>query len=611
MADVIELLSEHIANQIAAGEVVQRPASAVKELLENAIDAGATDIQLIVKDAGKELIQVTDNGKGMSPTDARMSFERHATSKIKSIEDLFTIRTMGFRGEALASIAAVAQVEMKTRRHDVEAGTRIVIEGTDVKVQEPCATRPGTSISVKNLFYNVPARRNFLKSTTTEMRNVLDEFTRVALANPSIGFRLWNNGTEQHRLEPGTLKARIVALMGASYEKNLVPVEQRTDLLNIYGFVGKPQASTRTRGMQFFFINGRFIKHPYLNHAVVQAYEGLIEKDSFPFYVLFLEADPARVDVNVHPTKQEVKFEDDRLMYSYLGAAVKHSLARYNIAPSLDFTLNPEIQRLSSVNLPVTDRQREETQKGYLFNTFSGGGQAHAIERNDSLRHWKELYEIAATPAAMNIAGAQPPPAEQQGAAFGDSEGKGKSNMMLIQGAMLATTVKSGMMLIHIRRAQERICYERLLREWNTESAASQRVLFPASYEFNAQDALLLQDALPDLARIGFDISALGKNTFAVQGIPPGLPAGEEKNAMDEVVEQLKHEAPDAVSRRTDMLLAGMARRMSLSTQGMNQPENQQALIDELFACTQPELTPDGKKTFVLLKKEELEGMLG
>jgi len=442
------------------------------------------------------------------------------------------------------------------------------------------------------------------------MRNVLDEFTRVALANPSIGFRLWNNGTEQYRLEGGTLKARIVDLLGASYEKNLVPVEQRTDLLNIYGFVGKPQASTRTRGMQFFFINGRFIKHPYLNHSVVQAFEGLIENGSFPFYVLFLEADPAKVDVNVHPTKQEVKFEDDRLMYSYLGAAVKHSLARYNIAPSLDFTLDPGIQRLSSVNQPVTDRQREETQKGYLFNTFSGGGQAHAIERNDSLRHWKELYEIAATPASINIASAQPS-AEQQSSAFGDADGKGKSNMMLIQGAMLATTIKSGMMLIHIRRAQERICYDRLVREWNNETAASQRVLFPSSYEFNAQDALLLQDALPDLARIGFDISPLGKNTFAVQGIPPGLPAGEEKNAMDEVVDQMKHEAPDTVSRRTDMLLAGMARRMSLSTQAMNQHENQQALIDELFACPQPELTPDGKKTFVLLKREELEGMLG
>jgi DNA mismatch repair protein MutL len=619
VADVIQLLSEHIANQIAAGEVVQRPSSAVKELLENAIDAGATEIQLVIKDAGKELIQVTDNGKGMSPTDARMSFERHATSKIKSIEDLFKIRTMGFRGEALASIAAVAQVEMKTRQAATETGTRIVIEGTEVKLQEPCAINPGTTIMVKNLFYNVPARRNFLKSATTEFRNILDEFTRVALAHPSIAFRLWNNGTEQYRLESDNLKARIVSLLGNTYEKNLVPVEQETDVLKINGFVGKPQASTRTRGMQFFFINGRFIRNAYLNHAVVQAYEGLIEKDSFPFYVLFLEVDPARVDVNVHPTKQEVKFEDDRLMYSYLMAAVKHSLARYNIAPSLDFTLNAEIQQLSAVRMPFTDKQREETQKGYLFNTFSDKGQAHAIERNDSLKHWKELYEIANTPAAANIAGSAantvPAPQEQhvQGTLLSGSqnEGKGKGSMMLVQGSILAATVKSGMMMIHVRRAQERICYERLLREWNNESTSSQRVLFPASYELAPQDAILLQEALPDLVRMGFDISPFGKYTFVVQGIPPGLPAGEEKNVLDEVVEQLKHESPDAVSRRTDMLLAGMARRLANNIQAVTQPEGQEALIDELFACSQPELTPDGRKTFIMLKKEDIEHMLG
>jgi DNA mismatch repair protein MutL len=611
--DVIQLLSEHIANQIAAGEVVQRPASAVKELLENAIDAGATDIQLIIKDAGKELIQVTDNGKGMSPTDARMSFERHATSKIKSIEDLFTIRTMGFRGEALASIAAVAQVELKTRPHDAEMGTRIVIEGTDVKVQEPCAAPAGTSIAVKNLFYNVPARRNFLKSTSTEMRNVLDEFTRVALANPSIGFRLWNNGTEQQRLEPGTLKARIVALLGSANEKNLVPVEERTDLLNIYGFVGKPQASTRTRGMQFFFINGRFIRNAYLNHAVVQAYEGLIEKEAYPFYVLFLEADPARVDVNVHPTKQEVKFEDDRLMYSYLSAAIRHSLARYNIAPSLDFTLNPEIQAMPAVNMPVTERRRDETSRGYLFNTFTEKGQAHFIEPTGSLKHWKDLYEIAATPTP-DAAGALPPTAYATAPAslYGSStEGKGPGNMMLVQGYLLATTVKSGMMLIHLRRAQERICYERLLRSWNSDSAPSQQVLFPMTCELTAQDALLLQEALPHLARIGMDISPMGKNAFAVQGIPPGLPPGDEKQVIDEVIEQLKHESPDAVSGRTDALLATMAKRMARNVQAMTQTDNQQTLIDELFACSQPELTPDGKKTFILLKKDELDNMLG
>ena len=390
MPDVIQLLSDHIANQIAAGEVIQRPASAVKELLENAIDAKATEIQLIVKEAGKELIQVVDNGVGMSPTDARMSFERHATSKIRNINDLFTIRTMGFRGEALASIAAVAQVEMRTRVADMDTGTRLVIEGTEVKVAEPVGTPVGTSIMVKNLFFNVPARRHFLKSNTTEFRHIIDEFIRIALAHPHIGFRLFHNGVEQYHLEAGNLKTRVVSLLGNSYEKNLVPVEEQTDLLNIKGFIGKPEAATRTRGMQFFFINNRFIRNAYLNHAVVNAYEGLIEKEAFPFYVLFLEVDPARVDVNVHPTKQEVKFEDDRLMYTYLNAAVKHALARYNIAPSLDFTLSPEIQQLSSVQLPSTDSDKEDVQKGYLFNNFSQKGQAHFIDKIVGLRHWLE-----------------------------------------------------------------------------------------------------------------------------------------------------------------------------------------------------------------------------
>ena len=624
--DVIQLLSDHIANQIAAGEVIQRPASAVKELLENAIDAGATEIQLIIKDAGKELIQVTDNGKGMSPTDARMSFERHATSKIRNIEDLFKIRTMGFRGEALASIAAVTQVELKTRQATSDAGTRIVIEGTEVKLQEPCAVNPGTTISVKNLFYNVPARRHFLKSTTTELRHILDEFTRVALAYPAIGFRLWNNGTEQFHLTQGNLKERVVALLGHTYEKNLVPVEEQTDMLNIHGFIGKPAAALRTRGMQFFFINGRFIRNSYLNHAVVQAYDGLIEKEAFPFYVLFLEVDPARVDVNVHPTKQEVKFEDDRMMYTYLNSAVRHSLARYNIAPSLDFTLSPEIQQLSSVQLPYTDSQKQETTKGYLYNTFSDKDQAHFIERKDSLRRWKDLYEIAKVPDSSQSAGG-PFDSARDEQSFGgtredqnlqgslltgaETENKGSNGMMLIHGSMLATTVKSGMMLIHIRRAQERIWYERLLAEWNSQNTPSQQVLFPISYETSPQDAVLLTEVLADLARIGFDIAPFGQNTFAVQGIPSGLPAGEEKNVLDEVLDHLKHESPDAVSKRTELLLAHMARRLSRNKHAIMQPEGQQGLIDELFACSQPEYTPDGKKVFVMIRKEDLEQMLG
>ncbi len=615
MPDVIQLLSDHIANQIAAGEVIQRPASAVKELLENAVDAGATEIQLVIKDAGKELIQVIDNGKGMSPTDARMSFERHATSKIKSIEDLFTIRTMGFRGEALASIAAVTQVELKTRQAVSETGTRIVIEGTEVKLQEPCAINAGTSISVKNLFYNVPARRHFLKSATTELRHILDEFTRVALANPGIAFRFFNNGAEQYHLEAGNLKTRIVGLLGNAYSKNLVPVEEKTDMLTIHGFIGKPEAATRTRGMQFFFINNRFIRNAYLNHAVVQAYDTLIEKESFPFYVLFIEVDPSRVDVNVHPTKQEVKFEDDRMMYAYLNAAIKHALARYNIAPSLDFTLNPEIQQLSSVNLPFTERQKEETQKGYLYNTFTEKGQAHFIEKKDSLKRWKDLYEIAQSPVAqqtaLNIPVGDSTPLQSSLDTGAETADKGANNIMLIHGSILATTVKSGMMLIHIRRAQERIWFERLLEQWNSQDAPSQQVLFPASYELSPQDALLLTEVLPDMARIGFDIAPFGQHTFVIQGIPAGLPHGEEKYVLDEIVEHLKHESPDAVGKRTEQLLVNMARRLSRNKNAIMQPEGQQALIDELFACNQPEYTTDGKKVFVMIKKEELEGMLG
>lgn len=616
MPDIIQLLSDHIANQIAAGEVIQRPASAVKELLENAIDADATEIQLIIKDAGKELIQVIDNGKGMSPTDARMSFERHATSKIRSIDDLFTIRTMGFRGEALASIAAVTQVELKTKQTAAEIGTRILIEGTEVKLQEPCALPPGTSIALKNLFYNVPARRNFLKSNNSEYRAILDEFTRVAMAYPAIGFKLVNNGAEQYHLTQGSLKARIVGLLGNSLEKKLVPAEEKTDLLGISGFIGKPEAATRTRGMQFFFINNRFIKNAYLNHAVIKAYEGLIEKECFPFYVLFLEVDPSRVDVNVHPTKQEVKFEDDQVMYAYLNAAVKHALARYNIAPSLDFSLNRDIQQLPSVQRPVTERLREETEKGYLFNVFTDKNQAHHIERKDSLKEWKSLYEIANAPELQ-----QPQAGGQQESFHIPSQthlytdipekAEGTNNMMVIQGDMLATTVKSGMMLIHIRRARERIWYERLQQQWESGNTPSQRTLFPATYELPPQDAILLSSALPDMARVGFDIAHFGGATFVVQGTPAGMPAGQEKNVIDEVIDNLKHEAQDAAANSADRLLACMAKSLTRSKNSLSQPESQQALIDELFACTQPEYTPGGKKVFVLVKTESLEGMLG
>ena len=391
MNDLIELLPDNIANQIAAGEVIQRPASAVKELMENAIDAGATQVKLIIQDAGKSLVQVIDNGRGMSVTDARMAFERHATSKIRNIEDLFRIRTMGFRGEALASIAAVAQVELKTKRPVDENGTCIEIENSFVKKQEPVAFPNGTSIAMKNLFFNVPARRNFLKSNAAEMRHIVDEFIRVALSFPDIRFILISNGQEIFHLEKGTLKQRIVQILGINYTSKLVSVQENTDYLNIAGFVGKPDIAKRTRGDQYFFVNNRFIRSAYLNHAVMTAFQQMIPGDSFPLYVLFIEIDPSRVDINVHPTKQEIKFEDEKIVYAFVQAAVKHALAQFSITPSLDFDLDPAIQQLDAVNKPFSEEMKTEIESSSLFKTFTRKNQAHFIEPSDNseLAHWR------------------------------------------------------------------------------------------------------------------------------------------------------------------------------------------------------------------------------
>src|SRR5215213_5727721 len=388
--DIIQLLPDNIANQIAAGEVIQRPASAVKELMENAVDAGATSIQLIVNDAGKSIVQVIDNGKGMSDTDARMCFERHATSKINTIDDLFRIRTMGFRGEALASIAAVAQVELKTRRADDELGTYIEIENSAGKRQEPAALPVGTSIAMKNVFFNVPARRNFLKSNAAEMRHIVDEFIRVSMAFPHIFFLLTSNGQQVFHLEKGSLKQRIVQLLGSHYNAKLVTVQEQTDYLNITGFVGKPEASKKTRGDQYFFVNNRFIRSAYLNHAVMNAYQDMIPSDCFPLYVLFIDLDPAQVDINVHPTKQEIKFEDEKIVYAFVQAAVKHALAQFSITPTLDFGLDSSIQQLESIQQPFTEQKQTATRSSSIFQTFTEANQAHKIEPRE-LKHWSDL----------------------------------------------------------------------------------------------------------------------------------------------------------------------------------------------------------------------------
>ena len=609
MPDIIQLLPDHLANQIAAGEVIQRPASAVKELLENAIDAHATEIQLILKDAGKELIQVVDNGSGMSPMDARMSFERHATCKIKHIDDLFSIRTMGFRGEALASIAAVAQVDLKTRKHDDEVGCHLMIEASEVLKQEAVACAPGTSFAIKNLFYNVPARRKFLKSNTSEFKHIIDEFTRVAMAYPKIAFRLFHNNTEQFHLTSGNQKNRILELLGNKFDKNLVPVEEDTELLHIHGFIGKPEAATRTKGNQFFFINGRFIRNAYLHHAVSTAFEGLIDKEAHPFYVLFLELDPQRVDVNVHPTKQEVKFDDDRMMYAYLQSTVKHALAKFNIAPSLDFSLNAEIQNMDAVRLPQTNVQRESTQKGYLYNSFSEGGKAHFLERSTDRQEWKAQMDnfFPAMPSSSNvpeIAGA--PMNQQDEISF---EGAGNHHQPILQWRdYLISTMKSGLLLMHQKRALERIQYERLQERISQEHSVSQQLLFPTTLNTTPADSALLEEILPFLKKLGYDISPFGHHTYVVQGAPPDVQAGREQILLEEMLEQLKHESASLTDQRQERLLRTMAKRMAQPKQLSS--EEAQLLIDELFACAQPQYAPDGAKVFSVLPAESLDKFL-
>ncbi len=618
MPDIIQLLPDHLANQIAAGEVIQRPASAVKELLENAIDAGATEVQLILKDAGKELIQVVDNGKGMSPMDARMSFERHATSKIKHIDDLFAIKTMGFRGEALASIAAVAQVEMKTRQHHEDIGTLLIIEASEVKKQEPVACAVGTSFSIKNLFYNVPARRKFLKSNTSEFKHIIDEFTRVAMAYPEVSFRLFHNNTEQFHLSSGNLKTRIVELLGNKAEKNLVPVEEDTELLLIRGFIGKPESANKTRGNQFFFINNRFIKNAYLHHAVATAFEGLIEKDAFPFYVLFLELDPQRVDVNVHPTKQEVKFDDDKLMYAYLQSTIKHALARFNIAPSLDFSLNEEIQNMTALRLPQSDQQKAATQGGYLYQTFTQGGKAHLIEKTNDRQQWKDqqrhfMPEVSSMPSMPSIPSASnddsfamPDMAQQASEMFTEIDHHGQPVIQWRD--YLLTTMKSGLLILHQKRALERIQYERLSARLESDRAVTQQLLFPVTLQLSPSDSALLEDLMPFLKNLGYDISPLGSHTYAVQGAPPDVASGREQTLLEELLEQLKHESSSLKDQQKEKLLKTMAKRMA-------QPEQlsanaAQSLIDELFACAQPQYAPDGSKIFTILPKESLDNLL-
>ncbi|MBN8701740.1 MAG: DNA mismatch repair endonuclease MutL [Bacteroidetes bacterium] len=597
MADIIQLLPDSVANQIAAGEVIQRPASAVKELMENAIDAKATQIKLIVKDAGKTLIQVIDNGLGMSERDARMSFERHATSKIKKADDLFSIRTMGFRGEALASIAAIAQVELKTKRADDSLGTLIEIEGSVLKIQEPCACQNGTSFAIKNLFYNVPARRNFLKSDPAEFRYILEEFQRVALAFPEVAFSLNHNGNDVFQLPSSNLKQRIVGLFGNNYNERLVPVEEHTDILNISGFVIKPQFCKKTRGEQYFFVNNRFIKNAYLNHSVQSAFQHLISGDVFPSYFLKLEINPQTIDINIHPTKTEIKFEDERSIYMILQASIKRSLGIFNITPTIDFNREQSFDIAFDKNKPVVAPTIKVDKNYNPFKTTTGQNYQEkyspAIKQN-----WQELYDVLKTKQQES---SEP----QQEIEINEGESPSQAPVFQLLRKYIVSSVKSGLLLIDQQAAHERIVFEKLQQtEANTNT---QQLLYPEQMEVSTHEYQLINELKDDLNGLGFDIRDFGKNTFVIHGIPADAKNSKPAELLMDTIHQYEKNTDAISSSHREGLLIATAKSASIKKGRQLKEQEMLAIIDQLFACENTQLSPSGKKIYFILTEEELD----
>ncbi len=616
MSDVIHLLPDHVANQIAAGEVVQRPASVIKELLENSIDAGAGNIQVYIKEAGKILIHIVDNGMGMSVTDARLCFERHATSKITSAEDLFRLKTKGFRGEALASIAAIAHVELKTKREEDEIGTCIKIEGSEVISQEPCTTTTGTSISVKNLFYNIPARRNFLKSDTVETRHIIDEFQRVALAHPQIGFSLTHNNSEIFQLPATNYRQRISNILGGKTNEKLVPVNEETEIVTITGFVGKPEFAKRTRGEQFFFVNDRFIKSPYLNHAVSAAFEGLLKDKAYPSYFLYLQVDPKSIDINIHPTKTEIKFDDEHALYAILRSSIKHSLGQFNVAPVLDFERDPNL------DTPYSYESRSATTPGIEvdrnFNPFKteaapakGGGNFHHSFRRET-SGWEGLYSGLKSDnldeGDVNLREVEFESEEVTGNLFGASRTDDKSsNTFQLHKKFIITTLKNGMLVIDQHRAHTRILYEELLKIITVSAAMSQQLLFPLILEFSQQEMELLRGIKDSLEQTGFIFSELRKDSVEIKGIPTSISESEVEILLEQLLSDFENEVPGNSFSQTDLLAKSLAKSMAVRSGSLLNSTEQQHLVNGLFACKEPGVTPFNKPVFITLPIEELE----
>ncbi|MDA3930278.1 MAG: DNA mismatch repair endonuclease MutL [Prolixibacteraceae bacterium] len=612
MSDIIHLLSDSVANQIAAGEVIQRPASVVKELVENAIDSGATKIQIQIKDAGRTLVQVSDNGKGMSPTDARMAFERHATSKIRNADDLFAINTMGFRGEALASIASVADVELRTKREDDEIGTSIHIAASEVKTQEVVAAQNGTTFMVKNLFFNVPVRRKFLKSNTTEVKHIITEIQRVALANPAIAFTMQHNGTPVYDLPVANFRKRIVNIFGNNMNQSLVPINNETSMAKITGFIGQPKFARRTFGEQFFFVNGRYMKHPFFHRGIMQAYDRILPKEMIPAYFISFEVDPAVIDINIHPTKTEIKFENERALWQLLHAAVREGLGKFNVMPSIDF------DQSGSVDIPLSLKSSEGLSQPSIeidpsFNPFeerkiSVSSPGFSSDRDKKQAdNWEKLYGGSPTIEMQSsseddqtsfIDQAQQAPVEQG------------RNFILFKNKYILTPVKSGLMVIDQRRAHQRILFEQFMITISNHESVSQQMLFPQTLEINTSDATLLLTMLDDLNSIGFDIREFGPNTFIINGVPGMLDNNNAAGIIEGLLEEFKNSASDMKERAKERLATSLAIASSIEYGQAISQEEAGGLIDSLFACQTPNYTPTGKLVLEIIQMDEIEKRL-
>lgn len=621
MPDIIKLLSENIANQIAAGEVVQRPASAIKELIENAIDSGATKVDVVIKDAGKTLIQVIDNGCGMTETDARMAFERHATSKISTSDDLFNIRTKGFRGEALASIAAVAQVELKTRQVEVELGTVLKIEGSKIIEQSHVNCSAGSNFMVKNLFFNVPARRNFLKSNVVETRHIIDEIERVALAHPDVHFTFHNNGAEVFNLPPGNHRQRIVGIFGKRYNERLVPIEENTTIVNLSGYVVKPEHCKRTRGEQFFFVNNRFIKNHYLHNSVTRAYDQLLNKDQFASYFIFIELDPKTIDINIHPTKTEVKFEDDKSMYAIINSAVRNSLGKFNISPTIDF--NQE----NSFNVPPLPKDKMVIEPKIsvdpTFNPFKVSTTPH---ENRSHKSGGNSYQIRQSAqeieANLDMLANVVSHAEQLSMSDKFSESTelernstgrqtyGAEKTSQLHGKYILTQVRRSLIIIDQHRAHCQVLFERFRKMIKSGDIMTQRLLFPQMIELDTTDYTVLMELLPEINALGFDMESLGKNTITVNGVPVGMEEEELSSVVERFLEQCKDNAT-LISKEKENMAWSLAKSGSIRRGKQLSLEEMSTLIDELFGCESSEYDFKGNKIVVRMEESEIDEKFG